>query len=193
MTDIDNLAIKASGSAHCFNDRELADEHYIFRKKIGSADHVNQETSVMVEYLEDDELIIAGQRLPGASGYYQNYPDVVEENEKYQARHNAARDRINRALSILEEYDPKTYTEETYSGNKVLSAIYIRVPQDKREEAVVQFWIMLNYLRKDYYSFLREWEPDKLEETLVEDELFEHPISNIMEKQLLVSRIQEHG
>jgi hypothetical protein len=69
MTDIDNLAIKTSGSARCFNDRELADERYIFRKKIGSVDHVNQETSVMIEYLEDDELIIAGQRLSGTQGY----------------------------------------------------------------------------------------------------------------------------
>lgn len=182
MTDIDNLAIKASGSAHCFNDRELADEHYVFRKKLGSVDHVTQETSVMVEYLEDDELIIAGQRLPGASGYYQNYPDVVKENEKYQARHNAAKDRINRAMSMLEGYDPKTYTAETYSGNKVLSAIYIRVPEDKREEALVDFWYMLNYLREDYYSFLREWEPDKLEGTLLENELYEHEVSKLIKK-----------
>lgn len=177
MTDIDNLAVKASGSAHCFNERELADEHYIFHKKLGSVDHVNQETSVMVEYLEDDELIIAAQRLPGASGYYQNYPEVVEENERYLAEHNAAQDRISRAMSMLEEFDPRTYTEETYSGNKVLSAIYIRVPEDKREEALVDFWIMLNYLRKDYYSFLREWEPDKLGEPLLENKLYDHEIS----------------
>jgi len=82
MTDIKNLAIKASGSAHCFNDRDLADEHYIFRRDLGSVDHVSQETSVMVEYLEDDELIIAAQRPPGTQGYYQNYPEAVEEGEK---------------------------------------------------------------------------------------------------------------
>ncbi|RAW45321.1 hypothetical protein DQW50_09230 [Halorubrum sp. 48-1-W] len=182
MTDIDNLAIKASGSAHCFNDRELADEHYVFRKKLGSVDHVTQETSVMVEYLDNDELIIAGQRLPGISEYYQNYPDVVKENEKYQARHTAAKDRINRAISMLEEYDPKTYTAETYSGNKVLSAIYIRVPEDKREEALVDFWNMLNYLRKDYYSFLREWEPDKLEGLLLENKLYGHKLADTINR-----------
>lgn len=183
MTDIDNLAVKASGSAHCFNDRELADEHYIFRKKIGPTDHTNRETSVMIEYLDDDELIIAGQRLPGASGYYQNYPEVVEENEKYRARHNAARDRISRAISMLEEYDPMIYTEETYSGNRVLSAIYIRVPEDEREGAVVDFWYMLNYLRKDYYSFLREWEPHKLDEPLLKSDLYEHEVSKMIESQ----------
>ena len=183
MTDIDNLAIKASGSAHCFNDRELADEHYIFRKKIGSTDHTSEETSVMIEYLENDELIIAGQRLPGISGYYQNYPDVVEENEKYQAEHTAARDRISRAMSMLKEYDPGTYTEETYSGNKVLSAIYIKVSQGKRKEALIDFWNMLNYLRRDYYSFLREWEPHKLDEPLLKSELYEHEVSKMIESQ----------
>jgi hypothetical protein len=84
---------------------------------------------------------------------------------------------------MLEEYDPETYTEETYSGNKVLSAIYIRVSLDNREDALVDFWCMLNYLRDDYYSFLREWEPDRLEEPLRQDDLYEHKVGNIIEKQ----------
>jgi hypothetical protein len=86
-------------------------------------------------------------------------------------------------MGMLKEYNPRTYTEETlFREQNSLSNLHQSTPK-KREEALVQFWNMLNYLRKDYYSFLREWQPNKLEEPLIKNELYEHEVSETIKRQ----------
>lgn len=181
MSSFEALNKKANGTAHCFIDSDLADEHYIFPIRFPPPTSKTQTTSVMIERLGNGNLIIAAQRLPGVEMYYNNYPEVVAEDPQLEASHAVTRDRVDTALEMLDWYNPQTYTAETASGNRALSAIWIEVSEKERDEALLQIWQVLNYLRRDYISFIDKWEPDKVKEYVREYELLEHEVAEIVE------------
>ncbi|MFC7059178.1 hypothetical protein [Halovenus salina] len=168
-------------SAHCFHRPRFADEHYLFPVRFPPPVRETQSASVMIEYLDDGELIIAARRLPGVYSYFVNYPDVVAEDEKLKAEHENTRERVETALEMLDAFNPQTYTLETASGNKLLSAIWVQVPEQMRDDVLVQMWQMLNYLREEYIAFLEEWEPEKVYEYVREHQLLEHEVAEIVD------------
>lgn len=181
MSVFEALIKKARGTAHCFIDPELADEHYHFPVQFSPPTRRTQTTSVMIEHLEHGNLIIAAQRLPGVRSYYKNYPEAVDGDARLEAKHEAARERIDTALEMLDWYNPQLYTAKTASENKFLSAIWIEVSEKERDDALLRMWQTLNYLRKDYLSCLEQWEPDQVEEYVRDHDILEHEIAEIIE------------
>lgn len=161
LNQFQTLALKAKGKAPCFVSPDQADEVYRFPTHVN--DQGTQSSRVLVEYLDENGIIIAATHLPGVAGYYLNYPDVVAEDEKSEARHISARKRVNRAMDILDGFGPNIFTIETASGNEVLSAIWVHVADDRRDETLNRMREMLVYLRDDYKEYLMEWEPERAE------------------------------
>lgn len=104
----------------------------------------------------------------------ENYPDVVEGDEQKMTQHELARRLLVEVKDRLADYDLKTSSSKSHSGNRSMNDIYVVVDQDLRDEVIMEMWKILNYLRNEYVVFLQEWKPDRyrehpnLEEKIVE-------------------------
>lgn len=110
----------------------------------------------MIEHLDNDEVLIIVGNLPGVGGYFDNYPDVTGEDKTRE--HELSHELIEYAKDFLSEYDPKTSTSKSNSGNRSMMDIYVTVDQEKRDEVVLKTWKMLNYMKEQYIESLSKSE-----------------------------------
>lgn len=136
-----------------FRKREAVDEVYVFPVFHHAATLDRRDSTVMVEYDGDEVLIIAGD-VPGMQGYYKSYPEVVDNDERRRAEHEFARDLLTYAEEELSEFDPRTSSSKSNSGNRSMRDLYVRVDRSRRDEVVLQLWKVLNEMRDRYVEFL---------------------------------------
>lgn len=146
-----------------FRKRKEVDEIYAFEIEHREATFLTQNSVVMIEYRNEDVLIIAG-KLPGLNGYYKNYPDVVERDREKQRQHEFAREQLELAKEYLSEYEPQASTATSNSGNSSMNDLYVTVPPAQRDEVVMRMWKMLNHLRERYVEFLQDYENESYHE-----------------------------
>lgn len=142
-----------------FRKREDVDEIYTFPYQVNDATLKTDNSVVMVEYQDDGEALIIAGNLPGMTGYYDNYPDV--ENEEKQRKHEFAQELLDEAKEFVEEYGPETSSSKTHSGNRSLRDLYVKVDREDRDRVVMAMWQMLNYMKQRYIEFLEESEEDE--------------------------------
>lgn len=156
------------GSTHSisFNKRDEVDEIYTFPIKVTQPTFQVKNSVVMVDHQDDDEVLIIAGNLPGMTGYYKNYPDVIERDSEKQKEHDLAQTLLEEAEAFLSEYEPRTSSSSSNQGNRSMNDIYVTVDEEKRDEVVMMMWKMLNHLRNRHLEFLRSKE---------EEEYYEYP------------------
>lgn len=155
-----------------FRKREDADEIYTFPYQVNEATQKIDNSVVMVEYQTDGQALIIAGNLPGMIGYYDNYPDV--EDEEKQRKHEFSQELLDEAKEFVEEYGPETSSSKSHSGNRSLRDLYVEVEREKRDEVVMGMWQMLNYMKSRYIDFLEEsGEDEHLDYPSLEEEVLE--------------------
>lgn len=142
----------ARKSSKAFRKRDDVDEVYTFQYGISSILNIDNSV-VMVEYQDDQVLIIAGY-LPGLTGYYNDCPDVGGEEKKRQREFS--RELLDEAKTYLQEYNPKEDYSESNQGNRSMSDLYVTVDREERDRVVFKMWQMLNHMKTRYLEFLKE-------------------------------------
>jgi hypothetical protein len=140
-----------------FKKREEADEIFAFPLYYNPATFQQKNSVVMVEYQDDDQVLIIAGNLPGMTNYYENHS--FDGDEKRIAQHELANELLDNCLEFLSEYDPETSTSKANSGNRSMNDIHVTVDEDQRDEVVNDMWKVLLYLRRKHIEFLDEWEP----------------------------------
>jgi hypothetical protein len=151
-------------SSISFRKREEVDEIYRFPVKTDLVTFQQKNSTLMVQHKDDGNVLIIAGNLPGMAGYFRNYPEQVENDDEKKRRHEHARRRLETAKEILSDFDPQTSRSITNSGNQSLRDLYVEVKEDRRDEAVLQMWKALHYLKEDYLQYLKEYEPDEYAE-----------------------------
>lgn len=146
-----------------FKKRKEVDEKYIYPVKFNVVTNYTQNSIVMVEYKENEKVLIIGGNLPGLEGFYKNYPDVVEGDEQKEALHRLSTALKDDAIDFLSEYEPETSSSKSNSGNRSLNDIYVEVDEEQRDEVLLKMWKLLNYMTGKYEKYLQEHEPEKFE------------------------------
>lgn len=160
----------ARKSSISFKKRNEADEVYVFPLYEESATLNTRNSTVMVEYIEDEKVRVIAGSIPGMIRYYVNYPD--EDDDQKQREQEFSHELLEEALDCLSEYDPETDYSEANSGNKTMEDIYVEVSEEKRDEVVMQMWKVLSYLKRKHLEFLEETRPDDFRELPpLEDEI----------------------
>lgn len=144
----------ASTMSISFRKRDEVNEIYIFPYDVQQSTLQIRNSAVMVEYLDDGEALIIAGNLPGVAGYFNNYPDVDGEDKK--RKYKLSHELVEYAEDFLSEYDPKTSTSESNSGNQSMRDIYVTVGQEKRDEVVMKMWQLLNHMQERYIESLSE-------------------------------------
>jgi len=108
----------------------------------------------MVEYQDNNQVLIIAGNLPGLAKYFDNYPDVEEEEK--QRQHEFAQKQLEQAKTYLAEYDPKESISESNSGNRSMKDLYVTVNREERDQVVFKMWQMLNEMKERYIEFLEE-------------------------------------
>jgi hypothetical protein len=137
-----------------FRKRNQADEIYTYPFDVRQSTLQIRNSVVMVEYLDDGEVRVIAGNLPGVAGYFNNYPNVKGEDKS--RRHELSHELVEYGEDFLSEYDPKTSTSESNSGNRTMEDIYVTVDQEKRDEVVLKMWQMLNHMKERYIESLSE-------------------------------------
>lgn len=143
-----------------FRKRNEADEIFVFPVQINPTTFQRRNSVLMVEYQGDGTVLIIAGKIPGMSGYYKNYPDVVDRDEEALKEYNLSRKLLEKAIDCLEEYDPQTSSSESNSGNRSMNDIYVEVDEEKKDEVILKMWKLLNHLRDEYVTFLQEHRPE---------------------------------
>lgn len=157
-----------------FNKRDEADEIYTFPVKVKQPTFQIQNSVVMVDYQDDDEVLIIAGNLPGMTGYYKNYPDVIEGDSEKQKEHDLAQTLLEEAEAFLSEYEPRTSSSSSNQGNRSMNDIYVTVDEKNRDEVVMRMWKMLHHLRDRHIEFLRSKEEEEHHEyPQLEEEILE--------------------
>lgn len=160
-----------SSSSISFNKRLEADEVYVYPLHESTATLHTTNSTVMVDHQDDGSVLVIAGKIPGMAGYYDNY-DNVDEDEEKRRKHQFSHDLLDDALNFLSEYDPKTSSSKSNSGNKSMEDIYVRVDEEKRDEVVLKMWKLLNFMKDEYHSFLEKHDPDEfVEHPSLEDEV----------------------
>ena len=153
-----------SSSSISFRKREEVDEIYRFPVKTDLVTFRQKNSTLMIQHKDDGNVLIIAGNIPGMTGYFKNYPEQVENDEEKKRRHEHARRRLETAKEILSDFDPKTSRSTANSGNQSLRDLYVEVDGDRRDDAVLQMWKALNYLKEDYLQYLKEYEPEEYAE-----------------------------
>lgn len=141
-----------------FRKRKDVDEIYTLPISVDEATLQITTSVVMVEYLDDDEVLIIAGNLPGLSGYFDNYPDV--DGAEKQRRYEFAQELLPEAKTYLTGYDPQESTSSSNSGNRSMEDLYVEIERAKRDEVVMAMWQMLNWMKDRYIEFLGESDED---------------------------------
>lgn len=149
-------------SSISFKQRDEADEVYVFPVFQDSATLNTKNSTVMVEYLDEDRVRVIAGNIPGMIRYYVNYPD--EDDDQKQRERDFSENLLKKALERLSEYDPETDYSKANSGNKSMNDIFVEVDEEKRDEVVMEMWKVLNWLRDEHIEFVQEHRPDDLRE-----------------------------
>ena len=170
-----------SHSSISFKKRQEADEVYVYPLHENTATLHTTNSTVLVNHQDDGNVLVIAGKIPGMTGYYDNY-DNVDEDEEKRREHEFSRDLLDNALDFLSEYDPETSSSKSNSGNRSMNDIYVRVDEDKRDEVVLKMWKLLNYMEDEYHSFLERHDPD---------EFVEHP--SLVDEVVQITRKSELG
>jgi len=149
-----------SRSSISFKKRQEADEVYVYPLHENTATLHTTNSTVMVDHQDDGAVLVIAGKIPGMAGYYDNYNNVEEDEEK-RRKHEFSRELLDDACNYLSEYDPETSSSKSSSGNRSMNDIYVRVDEDKRDEVVLKMWKLLNYMKEEYHSFLKKHDPDE--------------------------------
>lgn len=152
----------ASTSSISFRKRDEADEVYVFPLYEKSATLNTNNSTIMVEYLNEGRVRVIAGNIPGMIRYYVNYPD--EDDEQKQREHEFSKELLEEALDRLSEYDPETSYSKSNQGNRSMNDIYVEVSEEKRDEVVMQMWKVLNWLKDEHIAFIEEYRPDDIRE-----------------------------
>jgi hypothetical protein len=148
----------SSKSSISFRHREDADEIFVFPIEHKQATFQTKNAVVMVEYQDDETVLVIAGKLPGMNRYYENY-DFDGDPEK-EAQHDLAHELLEEAEEFLSEYDPQTDYSGSRSGNRNMQDIYVTVPEEERDTVVMKMWQLLNYLKIRYIEFVEEKSDD---------------------------------
>jgi len=113
----------------------------------------------MVEYQDDNQVLVIAGNLPGLNRYFNNYPDV--DGDQKQQEHVFAQELLKQAKTHIEEYDPKESTSKSNSGNRSMEDLYVTVDREERDRVVFKMWQMLNDMKNEYIEFLEESDEDE--------------------------------
>ena len=142
--------------------RDEIDRVYTFPIKYGKLGFDCENSTVLVNHHDDGTATVILNDPPGRHGYYDNYPEVTEDEPKYQAKSELATDLVESAETILDEYDPQTSSWTANSGNRSLRDIYVEVDSDEVDEILIKMWQILVEFKPKYLDYLRQYEPDEL-------------------------------
>jgi len=161
-----------SRSSISFRKRDTADEIYTFQYQVRDATLSIDNSVVMVEYQEDDTALVIAGNLPGLAGYFNNYPDI--EDEEKQRQHEFARSQLKHAKDHLEEYGPEESISEAHSGNRSMQDLYVYVNSEERDRVLFKMWQMLNEMKERYIEYLEKSdEEEHLDYPSLQNEIIE--------------------
>jgi hypothetical protein len=138
--------------------RDEVDEVYTFPIKHDHLGYDIENATVLVNRREDGTATVLLTDPPGRQGYYLNYSDPPEEPAR-EALHQLAEDLVERAETLLEEYDPQLSRWKANSGNRSLRDIYVQVDVDEIEDVILKMYQLLVEFKPRYLEHLEEYEP----------------------------------
>lgn len=140
--------------------RDEIDEVYTFSIKHKSLGYDEKMATVLVRYDDHSGATIIAHDPPGMQGFHVNYP--IEDDSKREREHQMANELLSYAEGVLENYEIKTSSWKTNSGNRSLRDIYVNVEDDEVDQVLLNMYQFLHHARDEYLNFLHEYEPDEL-------------------------------
>jgi len=142
--------------------RDKIDQVYTFPIKHSEPGYNVKNSLVLINHHNDGTATVILNNPPGRSAYHNNYPNASKDDPERQARTELANDLVEYAETVLSEYDPRTSSWTSNSGNRSLRDIYVEVDDDEVDDVVVKMWQILVEFKQRYIDYLREYEPEKL-------------------------------
>jgi len=144
--------------------REEIDEVYTFEKMHSRLGYDISQATVQVSYEEDGRATVILHDMPGVSGYYINYPGVVEGDEKKEREYELAHELVDFAMDLLDDYSPKKSSWTSNSGNRSLRDIYVEVDEQEIDQVIILMYQILHRFNSEYIEFLEKYEPEEIVE-----------------------------
>lgn len=141
--------------------RDEVDEVYTFPMKHHHLGYDIENATVLVNRHENGTATVLLNDPPASQGYYLNYSDPPEEPAR-AALHELAEELVERAETLLDEYDLQLSHWKANSGNRSLRDLYVQVDVDEVEDVILKMYQLLVEFKARYIEHLKEYEPTEV-------------------------------